>query len=141
MRLLLPAILAAAFALSAQPVLPEAKLPPEAREASLDEVQKLIAEHPGASILDVRTAEEVAELGRIPGARHLDYFNPHFATELPRLGLDPARPCVVYCALGGRAKRAAAILAQAGFKNILLPAGGFNAWKKAGKPVEGGRQK
>ena len=139
MRLLIPALLLIGLVASAAPPLPEVKLPLQAREAPLDEVQKLIAEHPDTGILDVRTAEEVAELGRLPGARHLDFFNEHFAVELPKLGLDPAKPCVVYCALGGRAKRAAAVLAEAGFKNILLPVGGFNAWKKAGKPVEAGK--
>ena len=136
MRLLIPALLLIGLVASAAPPLLEVKLPLQAREAPLDEVQKLIAEHPDTGILDVRTAEEVAELGRLPGARHLDFFNEHFAVELPKLGLDPAKPCVVYCALGGRARRAAQVLAQAGFKNILLPAGGFNAWKKAGKPIE-----
>jgi hypothetical protein len=32
-------------------------------------------------------------------------------------------------------------MAQAGFKDIILPLGGFNAWKKAGMPVEGGHKK
>jgi rhodanese-related sulfurtransferase len=139
MRLPIPALLLIACAASAAPPLPEVKLPPQAREATLEEVQKLIAGHPDTAILDVRTAEEVAELGRLPGARHLDYFNDHFAVEIPKLGFDPAKPCVVYCALGGRAKRAAAVLAEAGFQTILLPAGGFNAWKKAGMPVDGGK--
>jgi rhodanese-related sulfurtransferase len=141
MRLLIPALLLIAFVASAAPPLPEVKLPPQAREAPPDEVQRLVAEHPGTGILDVRTAEEVAELGRLPGARHLDFFNEHFAVEIPKLGLDPAKPCVVYCAIGGRAKRAASALAEAGFKDIVLLSGGFNAWKKAGKPIEGGGKK
>jgi rhodanese-related sulfurtransferase len=136
MRHLIPLLFLVAFAATAATPLPDVNLPPEAREATLDEVQKLITEHPETNILDVRTAEEVAELGRLPGAKHLDYFRQDFAAELAKLGFDPSKPCVVYCALGGRAKRAASTLAKAGFKTILLPAGGFNAWKKAGKPVE-----
>jgi rhodanese-related sulfurtransferase len=142
MRFLIRILLALALTAAAQPpTLPEVKLPPQAREASLVEVQKLITEHPDTGILDVRTADEVTDLGRLPGAKHLDFFNEKFADELTKLGLDPAKPCIVYCALGGRAKRVATILAQAGFKTIVLPAGGFNAWKKAGMPVEGGRKK
>lgn len=114
----------------------EPALPPQAREVSLDEVQKLITERKDISILDVRTVEEIKELGRLPGAKHLDFFREDFDAELTKLGLDPAKPCVVYCALGGRAKRAAEKMAADGFKDIVLPAGGFNAWKKAGKPVE-----
>jgi rhodanese-related sulfurtransferase len=139
MRFLLPLLLFITVDVFAQAQLPEVKLPTQAREASLDEIQKLIAEHPDTGILDVRTADEVADLGQIAGSKHLDFFNEKFADEITHLGFDPAKPCVVYCALGGRARRAAAILAQAGFKAILLPSGGFNAWKKAGKPIEGGK--
>lgn len=117
---------------------PQPALPAQVHEASLDDVQQLLNEHKDAGILDVRTAEEVAEHGRMPGAKHLDLFREDFAAEVARLGLDPAKPCVVYCAIGGRAKRAARLLAGAGFKDIVLPSGGFNAWKMAGKPVEGG---
>jgi rhodanese-related sulfurtransferase len=138
MKLLL-FLLTFSLAAAAPPELPDIKLPAQAREASLDEIQKLITERPDVGILDLRTIEEVAELGRIPGAKHLDYFHEQFATEVLKLGLDPAKPCVIYCALGGRAKRATSVMAQAGFKEIILPAGGFNAWKKAGKPVEGGK--
>ena len=142
MRLFICILLAVALTTAAQPpALPEVKLPPQAREATPDEVQKLITAYPDIGILDVRTADEVADLGRLPGAKHLDFFNEKFADELTKLDLDPAKPCIVYCALGGRAKRAAVILAQAGFKDIVLPSGGFNAWKKAGLPVEGGRKK
>src|SRR6478609_810272 len=99
MRLILPALLALNCAMAAPPTLPEVKLPPQAREVSLDEVQKLITESKEVGILDVRTAEEVSELGRLPGAKHLDFFNEQFASELLKAGLDPAKPCVVYCAL------------------------------------------
>jgi len=139
MKILFYSLLLVACTAAAEPALPEVKLPAQAREMTLDDVQKLIAEHPDIGILDVRTSDEFTELGRLPGAKHLDYFHERFAEELMKTGLDPSKPCVVYCALGGRAKRAAAILAQAGFKDIVLPAGGFNAWKKAGKPVEGGK--
>jgi rhodanese-related sulfurtransferase len=138
--LILGLLVLALTAVAQPPALPEVKLPPQAREASLEEVQKLIVGNPDIGILDVRTADEVTDLGRIAGAKHLDFFNEKFADELTKLGLDPAKPCIVYCALGGRAKRAAAILAQAGFKDIVLPSGGFNAWKKAGMPIEGGKR-
>src|SRR5688572_10639078 len=124
MRFLLRILLAAALTASAQPpTLPEVKLPVGAREATPEEVQKLITAHPEIAILDVRTVDEVAELGRLPGAKHLDFFAEKFADELAKLGLDPSKPCVVYCALGGRARRAAGIMVQACFKDIVLPLG------------------
>ncbi len=138
--LFLPLLLATSWLASAEPALPEVKLPAQAREAMAEEVLKLIQERPGVSVLDVRTAEEGTAEGRLPGSRHLDYFRDDFVTEALKIGLDPAKPCVVYCALGGRSKRAATLLAKAGFKEILILKDGFDAWKKAGKPVEGGKQ-
>jgi rhodanese-related sulfurtransferase len=139
-KLLFTFLLGLAWGVCAAPLeLPEVELPPQAREVSLDDVQKLIGENQNVGILDVRTIEEVTELGRVPGAKHLDYFSQHFLEDLAKQGLDPSKPCVVYCALGGRSKRAASLLAKAGFKDIVIPAGGFNAWKKAGKPIEGGK--
>jgi rhodanese-related sulfurtransferase len=137
--LLLPFALAFACTAFAQPpVLPEVKLPPQARMASIDEVEKLTSERKDIGILDVRMTEEVGGQGRIPGAKHLDFFHEHFATEVLKIGLDPAKPCIIYCALGGRARRAAGVMARAGFKEIVVLTDGFNAWKKAGKPVDGG---
>lgn len=137
--LLLLALLAIACTALGQPVpaLPEVKLPPQAREVSADEIQQFLAAHPGIAILDVRTADEVKEAGRIPGSGQVDYFRDDLAAQAIKLGLDPARPCIVYCALGGRSKRAAVVLAAAGFKEILVLKDGYNAWKKAGKSVEG----
>lgn len=119
---------------------PPPRLPPQARRLPVDEVEKLIKEHPDTGILDVRTAEEVAQRGRLPGAKHLDVFREDFVAQLGRTGLDPVKPCILYCAIGGRAERAAVLLARAGFSDIVLPTGGFNAWKMAGKPVEGSRE-
>jgi len=112
-------------------------LPPQAKEMSVADLAKLLQERKEIPVLDVRTAGEAKSEGSIPGAKHLDYFTADFAVMLPQLGIDPNKPFVVYCTFGGRARRAAVKLANLGCKEIILPAGGFNAWKKAGKPVEG----
>ena len=139
--LLLLCVLALAPILFADlPPPPPPKLPPQVRKLPVDAVEKLIKDRPDTGILDVRTAEEVAERGRLPGAKHLDLFREDFVEQLGRTGLNPAKPCILYCAIGGRAERAAVLLARAGFSDIVLPVGGFNAWKMAGKPVEGGRE-
>lgn len=113
-------------------------LPAEAREVSINDLEKLLKERKDIAVLDVRSVEEVNEEGHLPGAKHVDQFRADFEKVLPTLGMDMTKPCVVYCEFGGRARRAAERMAKLGFKEILLPAGGFNAWKKAGKPVEGG---
>jgi rhodanese-related sulfurtransferase len=116
-------------------------LPTQAKEMDVKALAKLLKERKDIAILDVRSAEEAKKEGSIPGAKHLDYFNTDFAAMLPQLGINPSKPCMVYCAFGGRARRAAQKLAALGCKEILLPKGGFAAWKKAGEPVEGGKGK
>lgn len=116
-------------------------LPPQAKEVSIDEIEKLLKERKDVFVLDVRSTEEIHEEGVLSGAKHIDYFASDFEKVLSTMGVDVAKPCVVYCEFGGRARRAAQRLAKFGCKEILLPAGGFNAWKKAGKLVEGGVKK
>ena len=113
-------------------------LPPGVREISIDEAGKLIRDRGDAAVIDVRTAPEFAEQGHLPRAQLVDFFREDFTAALGTLKLDPAKPCVVYCAIGGRARRAAEKMAKLGFKEILLPKGSFKAWKEAGKPIEGG---
>jgi len=50
--------------------------------------------------------------------------------ELPnRLGeLDPNREIVIHCKTGGRSQRAAELLKQSGFKNVVNLAGGITGW-------------
>jgi rhodanese-related sulfurtransferase len=110
------------------------------REISIEDTDNLIRKEPDITIIDVRSAEELQTLGYIKGAKNVDFLGD-FEKQISSLGLDPAKPCIVYCAIGGRAKRAADKMVNLGFKQILMPAGSFNAWKSAGKPVEGGKVK
>jgi rhodanese-related sulfurtransferase len=116
-------------------------LPPQAKEISIDEIEHLLKERKDVFVLDVRSAEEIQEEGKLSGAKHIDYFASNFEGVLGGMGVDVTKPCVVYCEYGARARRAALRMVKLGCREILLPAGGFNAWKKAGKPVEGGVKK
>lgn len=107
------------------------------REISIDEADKLIRERGDVAVIDVRTHPEYVEHGHLPRARQVDYFRGDFAAVLDTFKLDPDKPCIVYCAIGGRARRFAEKMAKIGYKEILLPKGGFKAWKKAGKPITG----
>lgn len=85
-------------------------------------------------VLDVRTEEEYwGELGHIPGA----YLLP--VQELPcRLHeLEPYRgKCILtVCRSGVRSAKAARILMQAGFAQVLSVTGGMLAWNERGYPV------
>ncbi|GIV37498.1 MAG: hypothetical protein KatS3mg032_1877 [Cyclobacteriaceae bacterium] len=94
--------------------------------------EKQLQDNTSKIILDVRTPEEFAG-GYIPGAILIDYYSSDFRQQIQKL--DKTRPVYVYCAAGGRSSSAAKILAASGFTRVYNLEGGFNAWKKAGKPV------
>ena len=77
------------------------------------------------ALLDVRTAEEVAQ-GKLPGAQHIPVDElPARRGELPRDG----RPLLVYCAMGGRSAAACELLGAEGRDGLLNLAGGIGAWQ------------
>ena len=82
-------------------------------------------------VVDVRSPSEWKK-GHVPGARHI------FLPELrKRVGeLDPSKPTAIYCASGYRASIATSILMQNGFSDLWNVPGSWEAWKKAGFPVE-----
>lgn len=84
-------------------------------------------------ILDVRGPDEWSG-GHIPGARHA--FVPDV---LERAGeLRKERPVVTYCNSGYRASIAASLLQANGFLDVRNVPGSWQAWVKAGLPVENG---
>jgi rhodanese-related sulfurtransferase/rubrerythrin len=104
---------------------------------SADEAREMIkGKKPGEfCLLDVRQPKEF-EQGHIPGSVLIPI------AQLPeRLGeLDPKKPTIVYCAIGGRSRAGASILQDAGFSKPLNLKGGFNAWtglSAAGPPETG----
>lgn len=113
---------------------PAVVLPPEIAFIAPADVQRHLVEHPGTQIIDVRTAEEREKHGYILNSLHLDHF--HGQQTLDELAkLDHTKPCIVYCAIGGRAKLVAIEMHKLGFKNILLLKGGFNIWTASGQAV------
>jgi rhodanese-related sulfurtransferase len=85
-------------------------------------------------LIDLRTPAEIAQTGRIAGARNLDFKDPDFWNQLD--ALDRSRPVVLYCAAGSRSARTGAELVQMGFPQVYDYADGMNTWAKAGKPTE-----
>ena len=84
-----------------------------------------------ADLIDVREPYEW-DAGRIEGARHVQLH------ELAAVAqeLDPARPIVFVCRVGGRSAMATDAFRQAGFDAHNL-SGGVLAWERAGLPFEG----
>lgn len=90
--------------------------------------------------IDVRDVRELAESGRILGARHVPrgmlefwidpaspYHKPYFAQ---------ARTFVFYCAASWRSALATKTAQDMGLAPVAHLDGGFNAWTDAGGPVE-----
>lgn len=98
-------------------------------------VHEVNARGSGLQILDVR-AESEWKGGRVPGAMHM--FLPELREKSKELIRD--LPVAVYCDSGYRASIATSILKQEGFSCVCNVPGSWQAWKKAGLPVEGGKE-
>ena len=83
-------------------------------------------------VIDVRSPGEWKK-GHVPGAQHI--FVPELAKRMA--DLDRNKPTAVYCGSGYRASIATSILKPEGFTDLWNVPGSWEAWKKAGLPVEG----
>jgi hydroxyacylglutathione hydrolase len=82
-------------------------------------------------LLDVRREPEW-QAGHIEGAEWFPLDN--FKISAPEL--DPSAPVAVHCQGGYRSMIACSLLQRAGIENVINVAGGFDAWRQAGLPVE-----
>jgi phage shock protein E len=104
-----------------------------AQNVTVNEAEDILDLYEDVVILDVRTPREVSE-GKIPDAININSADPDFEEQLAALDRD--RTYLVYCAAGGRSSKAVEEMEELGFQQIFHLDGGFNAWQKAGKPVE-----
>jgi rhodanese-related sulfurtransferase len=106
----------------------------EGLEVSTAETERALAED-AAQVIDVREPYE-REAGHIAGTRHI--VMNELAAEAGTL--DPERPVIFQCRVGGRSLMAAQALRQAGFDAYSM-AGGVLQWAGEGRPLapEGGR--
>jgi len=114
---------------------PHGPKPPTAktvRNVGVEEFDKLRA-NTNNVVLDVRSKKEF-EAGHIPGAVSLDINAPDFQEKAGKL--DKGKTYLVHCAAGVRSAKACNALDKLSFTNLVNLDPGFNAWKKAGKPVE-----
>lgn len=119
-----------------QPDAPRAEPTPRpdgVRLVTVEELKRLVAED-GAVALDVRGSVEF-EMGHIRGARHMPLgLVASRASELPK-----GKLIVPYCACSAEqlSVRAVLELKKQGVENTAALVGGWDAWVKAGLPVEG----
>ncbi len=86
-------------------------------------------------LLDVRTAGEF-KAGHIKNALQADWTqNKQFIERIQYVDKD--KPVYVYCLVGARSAAAADWMRKNGFSKVIELNGGINAWKSAGKQLEG----
>lgn len=90
-----------------------------------DKARAYMKEHEEGSytLLDVRQPAEY-QRAHIPAAKLIPL--PRLADEYDQL--DPSKPVIVYCAMGGRSRVAAQMLAGQGFEEVYNLNGGINGW-------------
>jgi rhodanese-related sulfurtransferase len=91
-------------------------------------------------LVDIRDIRELQREGRVPGAYHCPrgmlefWIDPTSTYHKPVFAQD--KKFVFFCAGGLRSALAAQIAQRMGLKPVAHIKGGFDAWKKAGGPVE-----
>ncbi len=94
-----------------------------------------VAADPPDVLIDIREPEERAT-GRIPGALEIPRgtLEMTIETAVP----DRSSRIVLYCSGGHRSILAARTLGELGYEHVASLAGGYDAWKAAGLPSDGG---
>ncbi len=107
----------------------------------LDPAEAQAARDEGALLIDIRSDSQRAAEGVVPGAAfvprnvlewRLDPASPHNDPALAR----PERRIVLMCDEGYQSSLAAAALQELGLPHATDLAGGFQAWRGAGLPVD-----
>jgi len=94
---------------------------------------KALLDKGGVTFLDVRTETEFKK-GHIPGAMNLPRGKLEF--KIDKEIADKNAQVVLYCKTSGRSALATYTLVKMGYKNLKNMDGGWEAWTKAGYPVE-----
>jgi rhodanese-related sulfurtransferase len=102
------------------------------KRISPEETKQLLDGDPEYIYLDVRTVQEF-DAGHVPGAKNIPlmepamgrmHLNPQFV-EIVEANFGKQAKLVVGCQVGGRSLKAAEMLQNAGFSNVLEMRGGF----------------
>jgi len=106
---------------------------------SLDEVRAAM-DDADTVIVDIRDVRELWREGKIPGAIHsprgMNEFWIDPSCEYHKPVYASGKRFVLYCAAAWRSALEAKMFQDMGLTRVAHMAGGFNAWKAAGMPVE-----
>ena len=95
------------------------------------QTETMLRQDKSTQLVDLRTPAELNQTGKIEGAKHINFNSPDFQAQIAQL--DKNKPVIVYCAVGGRSPRAAALMVKMGFQKVFDYSGGMNDWKAKGK--------
>ena len=113
-----------------------------ARLERVDPAQARDAVEAGAVLVDIRSQPQRERDGVVPGAIYhprnvLEWrADPSSGASDPAIAGDLDRQVIVMCDAGYASSLAAATLQDLGFTHATDLAGGFQAWRAAGLPVE-----
>ena len=78
-----------------------------------------------AILLDVRTPEEYS-FGHLDGAMNVNWYDIDFKEKVD--DLERSKTVYLYCKAGGRSAKAAAVMREMGFTNVVNLEGGYDAF-------------
>lgn len=97
---------------------------------SVDEVITIWQSNPDIIVIDVRTPEEIAEIGTIEGSTNIDFKAADFKEKVS--SLDKSKEYILFCRTGNRSGQASQIMADLGFSNVNnLSNAGYDDLSKA----------
>jgi rhodanese-related sulfurtransferase len=102
----------------------------EATELDVDSLKQRLDAGEDVFVLDVRRPEELERDGLIEGSLNIPIDD--LAARMAEVPKD--KPLAIYCHVGGRASRAAALLRENGYTEPI-EYGGISAWKEKGYDV------
>jgi len=105
------------------------------RWIEVDELASRLKERPGIAVIDVRGPDEfTGPLGHIADASSIP------VSELPQRLVEIAdlkdRPVILVCRTDKRSATAAALLRDAGFRDVGVLRGGMEQWNRKGLPID-----
>jgi len=95
--------------------------------------QMLIREK-NPQIIDIRTPQEY-QAGHIKNAVLINFYDPDFAQNVEKAGLDKNKPIYIYCRSGSRTGHSIKIFQQLGFKHVVNLGYGLNEWRRLMLPL------
>lgn len=104
---------------------------------TVDDVRDFLGENDRGVLVDVLPTDQY-DRQHIPGSAQACVFETAFLDHMAKVAPDRAAPILVYGAGQSLdAAVAAAKLLGAGYKDVRVFAGGVDAWRAAGQPLEG----